>query len=193
MTIFGYYSAEPFTRLAARTPAFHDPLAMSHFAQKVPTSPTRHTELHDQSQMPASPHKTRADRMRLATLVILGVAFALAFTAMGVQIRVGWESHRDWVIPVIAQGAAIGGVAAAYLVIRGRDAEFAIGTLFLVLCGVVMGMNYLRGAETEGPDTLRDWLSVISGVLYGLSMLAFIAGWLSAELRDPTRPKAPEL
>jgi len=166
---------------------------MTHFGQSVPTSPTRVHELHDQTLLPATPHKTRADRLRLAPIVIGGIILAVVFTAIGVQIRAGWESHRDWVVPVIAQGAAIAGVAAAYLVIRGRTREAGVGFILLILTLAIVGANFLRGIDTEGPDTLRDWFSVVSGILYGASMLAFIVGWLYVELREPTRPKQPEL
>jgi hypothetical protein len=165
---------------------------MSHFAQKAPTSPTRAHELHDQSKLPATPHKTRADRVRLASLVITAIVLAVTFTAIGIHIRAGWESHRDWVVPVIAQGAAIGAVAAAYLIVRGRDGEFAIGSLFLILCIVVMGANQLRAEETEGPDTLRDVYSIISGVLFAIAMHAYVIGWLYAEIWHPSKPKAAD-
>lgn len=165
---------------------------MADYSAKVPVEPEHTDELHDQTKMPNAPEPSRAAWARRFSILGIGIILAVVLTAMGVEIRAGWESHRDWVVPVIAQGAGIAGICLAYLLVRGRTDLAGPGIIALLVVLVLMGANFLRGTDTEGGDALRDWLSAISGIIYGAALLSFIAGWLVAEIKTPTKPPQPE-
>ncbi|MDZ7727614.1 MAG: hypothetical protein U5Q44_05095 [Dehalococcoidia bacterium] len=165
---------------------------MADYNAKVPVEPERTHELHDQAAMPKAPEASKGTWARRFSILGIGIILAVVLTAMGVEIRAGWESHRDWVVPVIAQGAGIAGICLAYLLVRGRTDLAGPGIIALFVVLALMGANYLRGLDTEGSDALRDWFSAISGIIYGAALLSFIAGWLVAEIKAPTKPPQPE-
>jgi energy-coupling factor transporter transmembrane protein EcfT len=161
---------------------------MANWSAPAPTNPEKPNWLHDQSELPAPPARSRVDYARILAPIVLGLAFTGALVALGFQSRASWDSHRDWVIPVTIPLLAIAGVAAGYLV--ARRAWVALGPvllLLLLLCSLT-ALNVWRGAETEGSDALRDALSIMQGVLLGLTVASAIAAMVFVEWTRPTRP-----
>jgi hypothetical protein len=156
---------------------------MTDFTARAPVHPERTDELHDQSKMPAAPAASRPDLARRFAIVGLGIMFAVGFTAMGVDIIDSWDARRDPRVPGAATIAAIGGIGAAYLAVRGRWMDFTYGALVVVVTGVIMFFNYLRGAYTDGSDLMRDFFAVSAGILFTVAMIYFTVMWLWIEFK----------
>ncbi len=163
---------------------------MANWSGATPANPEKPNWLHDQAELPAPPERSRRDYARIAAPILLGIAFTAALVALGFQARASWESHRDWVIPGTIPLLAIGGVAVGYL--AARREWMALGPVFfllLLLCAMT-ALNIWRGAETEGSDAFRDALSIIQGVLLGLTVASAIGAMVFVEWTRPTRPPA---
>jgi hypothetical protein len=161
---------------------------MANWSAPAPTAPDRENWLHDQSQLPPAPSEGRAGYVRWLLPIALGLAFTAGMVALAFQARATWDSHRDWVVPTTVPLLALGGVAMAYLF--ARRAGLALLTpivLILLLCGITV-LNIWRGAETEGSDGLRDAMSIIQGVLIGLTVLSLVVAAIYVEATRPTRP-----
>lgn len=150
---------------------------MTNFAAKAPTHPERTDELHAPSSLPDAPAVSRLQLARRFAIVILGVILAVAFSAIGIQLREGWESHRDWVVPAAVSGALISGPALAYLLLTGRAKIAAIGSLlmFVALAFMLMHLLYnMDGDDVSG--ALNDFFSITGAVFYVGGLIALQLG-----------------
>jgi 4-amino-4-deoxy-L-arabinose transferase-like glycosyltransferase len=166
---------------------------MTDFTAKAPVHPDRTHELHDQEQMPKEPQVSRPEQGRRFSILIVGTILAVAFTALGVDILDGWDARRDPLVPGAATFAALGGIAAAYLFIRGRGQEFGIGIMLIILSGSLLFFSHLRGNYVDGSDALRDVFTVGAGILFTVAMVFFAIAWLVIELKSRNAPPPPEM
>src|SRR5690606_29240325 len=107
------------------------------------------------------------------SILILGVVFAVAFSAIGIQLREGWESHRDWVVPAAVSGALVSGPALAYLLLTGRTKAAAIGAvlMFFALAFMLVHLLYnMDGNDVSG--ALNDFFSISGAVFYVGGLIA---------------------
>lgn len=146
---------------------------MTNFAAKAPTHPDRPDELHAQESLPAAPKVSRIQMATRFSILGLGVIFAVAFSAIGIQLREGWESHRDWVVPAAVSGAIISGPALAYLLLTGRMMAAAIGgaLMFIALAFMLMHILYnIDGDDVSG--ALNSFFSIGGAVFYVGGLIA---------------------
>lgn len=169
----------------------HDALVMTNFSAPAPTHPDRVHELHDQDALPKAPGTSRLDLAWRYAIIIGGVALAFGLTAMGVQLRAGWESHRDWVVPTAAMGAAVGGVLLAYLLVTGRSRESMVGILLLLVALAFVFIDVLRDATGE-KGAWSDTFSILGAVALGAGILAVIIGFVIALASPSGTPAANE-
>lgn len=144
--------------------------------------------LHDQSARPEAPKAEKSDRGRYLFAILLGVVATAALVALAFEARSSWESHRDWVVPAVAPLLAIGGVAFAYLVIRGELTAVVTGFMFAFVTLLLEILNRYRGSETDGSDVGRDVLSSLAGVGVALTVLVLVIAMIMVEVRHPQRP-----
>lgn len=166
---------------------------MVNWSAPAPANPEKPDWLHDQSQLPAAPGRTRTEYLHYLGPLILGLVFAAVFVALSFQTRASWGSHRDWVVPTTIPLTAIAGVAMGYLVARRAWVELTPGLLLLFVVLVLTGLNIWRGAVTEGDDTLRDVLSITAGVFLGLTVLALWGALVWLEAKHPLRAPQPQM
>ena len=148
--------------------------------------------LHDQSARPERPKPEMSDRGRYLIAILVGVVATAALVALAFEARSSWESHRDWVVPAVAPLLAIGGVAFAYLVIRGELTAVITGFMFAFVTLLLEILNRYRGSQTEGPDIGRDVLSSLAGVGIAVTVLSLVIAMIMVEARRPERPPAAD-
>ena len=165
---------------------------MANWTAKAPSNPDKANWLHDHHALPKAPKRGFEDWASWLWLVALTILFTAGFTAIAVQTRATWDTHRDWVVPVVVPMLALGGLGLAYLVVRVRIVAALPGLFLLAITLTLLVLNILRGVATEGDDGLRDAMSIVSSVFFGLSLLAFVvmAAWV--EITSPTRAPGQE-
>ncbi len=123
----------------------------------------------------------------------IGILFALGAVALAFQTRASWNIHRDWVVPVLVPPLVLGGLAMGYLTARLRLKALATPLMLLSIALLFTILNIIRANFTEGDDGLRDALSIMTGVLLGVTILWLIVAFAWTEYRDPVKPPAPEM
>ena len=167
---------------------------MATLTAKAPVEPDKSgAYLHDRSRIPEAPPASRGQLLLRHAGIIAGVALSLALTALMVQTRATWETHRDWVTAAALVPMAVAGVALGYLFARNKSEMAALGAVAFVLAGVVITFNILRGVDTEGQDNLRDAMSIITAVFLAIGVICSVAGYFLAEIKDPTRAPEPQI
>lgn len=150
----------------------------------APFEPEKAGWLHDQERLPDPPANQQPWRLYVG-FILGAVVIGVLLTALGLEIRDGWESHRDWVVPVIAQFACIAGAAVIHLIYRGSLGMLGLGLLFLIFTLILLGMNLsLEGNASR--ETAEDWLSATAGIMFGVTLAIWIIGSIWAEYRYPT-------
>ncbi len=166
---------------------------MADFSSAAPVEEQKTEFVHDQSTRPPRPGMSYKEHTHDWLILIVGLVFAAGFVALAFQTRDSWESHRDWVVPVVVPPLVIGGLAAAYLVIRNEWEPAAPG-IFLILVSVGLMAANLGLEQEENPSaTARDLLAAFGGVTLGLSVAAFFIAMIWVEVRRPTQAPAPEI
>lgn len=123
-----------------------------------------------------------------------GILLGLGLTAAGFEIRDSWKEHRDWVIPVIAMGLVLAGVLMGHLVQRGRWVAVTPAIVFAFLAVLFTVFDVIRAEMIDpGPDAGRKALGVLATICFVATAVWAIIAATVVELRDPTRPPAPEL
>ncbi|MGH2608167.1 MAG: hypothetical protein ACRDHF_03685 [Tepidiformaceae bacterium] len=166
---------------------------MANWSGAAPTNPDKPDWLHDQSELPPPPARRLMDYGGILWPIVLALLFTGALVALAFTARASWESHRDWVVPGTIPFLAIGGVAIGYLAARRAWAASSPAWFLLALLVALTALNVWRGAETSGSDGLRDALSIMQGVLIGLTVVAAAGAMIFVEWTRPTRPPAPEM
>lgn len=167
---------------------------MATLTAKAPVEPEKSgAYLHDRSRIPEAPPASRGQLLLRHASIIAGVAISLALTALMVQTRATWETHRDWVTAAALVPMVLAGVTLAYLYTRNKSESAALGTLCFVVAGVIITFNILRGYDTEGQDNLRDAMSIITAVFLALGVLFSVLGYFTTEIKDPTRAPDPQM
>ena len=166
---------------------------MTDFAAAAPVNPEKRDDLHDRAAMPKGPAVPLRDLAGRYAIIITSLVFAAAFVAIAFQARAGWENHREWVVATTAPMLVIGAVSFAYLAVRDRFDAAAPGIALLLICACIIPLNIWRGHETTGDDTLRDVMSIATGVFLALTVAAFTLAAVIVEAKDPTRAPAPEM
>jgi hypothetical protein len=164
------------------------PAEMSMWSSPAPVQPEKPHYLHDDEQQPPLPDGWLSAFRAYLLAPALGLLFALGFTAMAFQARASWESHRDWVVPVLVPFLGLGGVAMGYLAARAKIVEMMPGVFFVLLAIGLVAANIWRGYVTEGEDTARNILAILTAVALGLAVLAFVVGLIAAERSTPPAP-----
>jgi hypothetical protein len=171
----------------------HDRPAMSQFSDPMPVNAEKVDALHAQGEMPKAPSMTRADMVKLWAPFAIGLLFALGAVALAFQTRASWNVHRDWVVPATVPPLVLGGLAMGYLAARLRLMALATPIMLLSVALLFTLLNIIRANFTEGPDGLRDALSIMTGVLLGATVLWLIVAFAWIEYRNPIKPPAPEM
>ena len=167
---------------------------MADFSTPAPAEPNKIGDyLHDQSRIPEGPDRAPLTWARQNWGLVLGVLLGLGGAALAVQTRAAWESHRDWVVPVIMLGSAIGGLMLGHLLQRGKSNITTPVMVFTALAMTFTLLNIWRGYVTEGGDGARDALTILSAITLAIAVATAILGAILVEAKDPTRPPAPEL
>ncbi len=165
---------------------------MADFTAARPVETEKSEVVHDRASRPDAP-ADRQDLRRLLLLIVVGIAFTAALVAIAFQARASWTEVRDWVVPVTIPFYALGGISLAYLVLRRAWMAASAGVTLLFFTVALTGFDLWRAALTTGPDGLRDSFSITVGVLLGFTIAALAAGMLWVELRNPSRPPAPDV
>lgn len=165
---------------------------MVNFSARAPVQPEKPHYLHNQAEKPKAPRPTLRTVVRQNADLALGVLVGIGFVALAFQIRAGWENHREWVVATTVPFTATAGVALGALLGRQKWEAALAPILFVLLAIMLVIFNILRGYETEGPDGLRDAMSIISGICLGAACLSAIAAFIWVEVREPYRAPAPE-
>ncbi len=165
---------------------------MTDFSTKAPVHPERVHDLHDQEQMPKGPAATLRDLAGRFSIVWVGLLLAIGFTAMGVDIRDGWDARRDPLVPGAATVGAIGGICLAYLIVRNHWQTAAIGLVLVAAALSAMFFDYLTGAYVDNGGGWQTTFTIIAGITYVAGMLYFLGAWLWIERTKPTEAPAPE-
>lgn len=160
---------------------------MPDFAAAAPAEPAKRDDVHERGTRPSAPIDRRA-LARLLLLVAAGAVLGAALLALAFQSRASWTEARDWVVPVTVPLYALGGLALAALALRRAWLEAATGIVFLGLAVALTGFNLWRAALTDGPDGLRDGLSIGAAVCLALAIAAFLGAAAWVEARRPLRP-----
>jgi asparagine N-glycosylation enzyme membrane subunit Stt3 len=179
----------PATRLSA-----DDSFAMPNFAAPVPIETEKSgAYLHDRASMPASPSFSVMGWVKENQGFVLGLIFALGFSALAFQTRSTWHTHRDWVIPVTTPLLAIGGVCLGHLVGRRAIKALMPGLGMVALAIVLTGFNILRSVYSHGPDTARNILTVLTAIAIAAAIALCVLATVQLELRNPTKAPKPEM
>lgn len=166
---------------------------MTNFAAKAPTHPERTDELHARSSLPEAPAVSRLQLASRFSILIVGVIFAVAFSAIGIQLREGWDSHRDWVVPAAVSGALISGPALAYLIFTGRNRVAAIGSLLMFFALAFMLMHILYNLDdAEVSSSWNNFFSISGAIFYVGGLLALQLGLVWAIFVPKKEPPAEE-
>ncbi len=169
-------------------------LAMPNFAAPVPIEPEKSgAYLHDRSRMPATPVHSAMEWAKANSGPILGLVFALGFSALAFQTRSSWHTHRDWVIPVTTPLLALGGVCLGHLVGRREIRALLPGLGALAIAVVLTGFNILRSLYSDGQDTPRDVMTFFTTIAIIFAIAAFIFATVQVEVRRPTKAPKPEM
>lgn len=166
---------------------------MADFTARTPVEPIKLGDyLHERANRPASPRPGLLGLARRHWGLVLGVVLALLGSALVVETRVAWDSHRDWVPSATIVGAVFAGLSLGYLTGRGKLGTVVGALCFLSLAIVFMVMNIYRSSLTEGPDRGRDALTILTTICIAISFAWFILTALVIELRSPTRVPPPQ-
>jgi len=164
---------------------------MANLTAAAPVEPEKSTFLHDRGGRPEAPKRPFAELVRDNLGLLLGLAFALGFTALAFQTRASWDFHRDWVVPMTVPFWGIAGVSLGHLLARRKfDAAFT-GLMLLVVVLGLTALNIWQGSQSEGPDGARDALSISAGVALGITVLALVVATVWVEAKDPTKAPPP--
>jgi len=166
---------------------------MTDFAAAAPVNPEKRDDLHDRAAMPKAPAVPLRELPGRHAIVITSLVFAAAFVAIAFQARAGWENHREWVVATTTPLLVLGAVSFAYLAVRDRFDAAAPGITLLLITACIIPLNIWRGNETTGDDTLRDVMSIATGVFLGLAVAAFMLAAALVERKEPTRAPAADL
>ncbi len=170
------------------------PLVMPNFAARIPIEDEKSGAfLHDRTRLPASPVKSATDWAKSNQGSILGVVFALGFSALAFQTRSSWHTHRDWVIPVTTPFLAIGGVCLGHLVGRREIKALIPGLAAIGVALVLTVLNIVRSLSTSGQDNLRDILSILTTIAIIVAIAALTFATVQVELKRPTKAPKPEM
>lgn len=124
--------------------------------------------------------------------LLLGLAFALGFTALAFQARDTWGAHRDWVVPTTVPFYALGGVALGHLLARRLAGAAAAGILLALAAVLLAGLDIWLDADDEANQAARDAVSIFLGIAIGLAITALAAGLAWAEATHPTKAPPPQ-
>ena len=169
-------------------------LAMPNFAAPIPVETEKSgAYLHDRDHLPASPVRSAMEWAKGNQGPILGLIFALGFSALAFQTRSSWHTHRDWVIPVTTPLLALGGVCMGHLVARREIKALLPGLTSVALALVLTGFNILRSFYSHGQDTPRDVMTFFTTIAIIFAIAALIFATVQVELRRPTKAPKPEM
>jgi peptidoglycan/LPS O-acetylase OafA/YrhL len=154
---------------------------MTTWGAPAPADPEKPDYLHDPAQQPGVPTGWRTAVQTYLLAPGLGLLFAIGFTAMAFQARASWETHRDWVVPVLVPFLGAGGVSMGFLVARRQLIALAPGLMFVLIALGLIVANVWRGSVTEGDDTARDILSILTGVALGFAVAGLVVAVVRVE------------
>lgn len=178
--------------IAGSAATYHDSQTMTDFAAKAPFNPEKTNELHARESMPAAPDRSRNDLIGHFLGLGLGLIGTCIFLVLAFQARAGWHNHREWVVATTVPGGVVAGVCFGYLLARKRLTAAMPGVALLAVCILFTLLNTVRGWTSDGPDYLRDVLTILAGVFLVLAGHAFLIAEVWVELKHPTRAPAPE-
>jgi hypothetical protein len=164
---------------------------MANLDLPAPIELAKSIELHDRSNRPAAPARSRLDLVRLWAGIGTGVLLAVGFTAVLFSVRDSWENHREWLVTLIPF-LVFAGVGMGHLVARRQITALAPGGAFLFLALIFAGSDIILDSE-GGKDAARDANSILGGVSLGLAVLALLVALVWVEVRKPTKAPAPQL
>lgn len=167
---------------------------MPNFADTIPVENEKSgAYLHDRTAIPAGPSFSVVGWVKENQGLVLGLIFALGFSALAFQTRSTWHTHRDWVIPVTTPLLALGGVCLGHLVGRRAIKALMPGLGMVGLAIVLTGFNILRSLYSHGPDTARNVLTVLTTLCIAAAIALFVYATVQLELRNPTKAPTPEM
>lgn len=164
---------------------------MPDLTARAPIEPEKTEWLHDRSRIPARPSASIRELVVRYRGWLIGFALALGLTVLAFQTRASWENHRDWVVPMTVPFWASTGLALGLLIDRQRWKAVGPGIVLLVIALVLTGVNIWRGTETSGQDNWRDALSIVSGVVLGFMVAAFLAALAWSEITGARKGEEP--
>ncbi len=165
---------------------------MANFSLPAPFEPEKTAYIHDRTTRPAPPAASRGDLVRRFTGFGLGLVFSAFLLAIAFQVRDGWDNHREWVVAMSGPFYALGGIAIGHLLARKQFAPLAPALLFLFFAALFALFDLLADAA-DADMTARDVLSIIGGILLGISIACAIFAVLWVELRNPTKVPPPQM
>jgi hypothetical protein len=168
---------------------------MADFSSSVPAEPAKIGEyLHDRDRIPERPPITAMGLLKQWWGVVFGLALGVGLMCAGFEIRDSWKEHRDWVIPLIALGGIIAGLAIGYLLYRGKWAYLAAPLLFAVLAVAFCVFDVWRGEVVDGDsDAGRKTLGVFFTIFFVASAVSGAIAVFTLEAKDPTRAPQAEV
>ncbi len=167
---------------------------MADFSADAPVEPVKIGDyLHDRSRIPEGPKLSPLSWAGQNWGLVLGLVLSIGGAALAVQTRAAWESHRDWVVPAIMLGAALGGLMLGHLMQRRKGNITTPVMIFTSLAMTFTVLNIWRGYVTDGDDGARDALTILAAVMLAIAVVTAVLGAIITEAKDPTRPPTPEL
>jgi|GEM_PF-939742 len=166
---------------------------MADFSVPAPVEPEKKgAYLHDRSRIPEAP--ALPSRYRPEYLLVLGsVILTAGLAALAFQVWDAWDNTRNLGFVISIGIVAPGGVSLAYLIWRKRWDWAGPALIIAVMLAMLVGANFWRGTYVDGPDGLRDALSIITGILGAFLIGMLVFGYFWVEITDPTRAPEPEM
>lgn len=165
-------------------------LAMTDFSKAIPFNPEKTDFLHARGEKPAPPGPVHRDLVARWLWLGFGLLCVFGFVALAFTARAGWENHREWVVALTLPFQVLGGMALGYLAWRKAWWAAAPGILLLTLVLLLTVINIAIGAESEGPETSRDVLSILQGVFLGITIVVLLGAAIRVEWTSPAKMPA---
>lgn len=163
------------------------------FSVPAPVEPEKQGDyLHDRSRLPEAPARPQWRRAE-DIFGLVSLIATIALTVVALQTWDAWDNTRDLGFVISVGIVALGGVGLGYLLWRQRWDWAGPSLIIGFLIALVIGANLWRASYVDGSDTLRDVLSIVTGILGGLLIGIVVFGYFWVEITDPTRAPEPEM
>jgi hypothetical protein len=165
---------------------------MANLSIPAPIEPEKSPWIHDRSQRPAAPARSRMDLAKLWWGFGLGLVISVGLTATLFSLRDSWHNHREWLVTVIPV-LVIAGIGLGHLIARGKLKALAVPMGFLFIALLFTLFDIIADNESGSHMKARDVYSILGGIALGFAAVSLAIALLWVEIRNPTKAPTPEL